>query len=98
MGDVPGQNQIHMEDPDRCVGCGWTATTPPGSKEITERWLIIPIPNSVVWIYICPKCGAAMGNKNAVENVEKLEKIKQQKIIQARSPLIKPDLVHPGRN
>ena len=81
--------QITMVEPDKCIGCGWI---PPIIDEETEPdlgsvWLIIPVPKSVVWLYICPICGVCMGNKNAIENVKKLKKLRESRIVQPPGPV-----------
>lgn len=83
MNSEENTGQIMIEEPDQCIGCGWTPEPAAAGKEpeVGDQWLVVPIPNSVVWLHICPKCGAAMGNKNAVENVKKLQEIKNQRVI-----------------
>lgn len=69
-------------EPEVCLQCGWK---PPlvnnEDQEIAfdNAWLVIPIPNSAVFFYICPKCRAVWANRNAVENVKKLIKAETQK-------------------
>lgn len=91
-------NEIIMEDPESCIGCGWVAPEAQDDQEldVADRWLIIAIPNSVIWLYTCPKCGCAMANKNAVENVKRLKEIKDQRIIHAGSPLVVPGMKGAG--
>ena len=90
-------NQIEIQDPDECVFCGWSppqhqdpeGEKTPGPPPVEDCWLNIPM-NGVVWLHVCPKCGAVMGSKNAVENVKKLQEIKKQKIVQPKGPLALP--------
>uniref|UniRef100_A0A6M3JY21 Uncharacterized protein n=1 Tax=viral metagenome TaxID=1070528 RepID=A0A6M3JY21_9ZZZZ len=79
-------NEIKIEAPDKCIGCGWIPEQAEAGKELAlgSSWLVVPIRDSVVWLHICPKCGRAMGNKNAVENVRKLQEIKKQRVVQPR--------------
>lgn len=71
-------------EPKSCGHCDWE---PPlinnENQEITpdNTWLVIPIPNSAVFFYICPKCQAVWANRNVVENVEKLMKARESKIL-----------------
>lgn len=81
--NVPQNRQIVIEPPDRCIGCGWRKYQDHPNADVFT-WIELRIPNSVVWIYVCPKCGTAMGNKNAYANVQKLKAIKESKIIQPR--------------
>ena len=90
------ESKIIMEEPVKCIGCGWDSDNENQSPAIEDRWLIIPIPQSVVWLYICPKCGAAMGNKNAVENIKKLQEIKNQRIIKPPQAGVVPARLRPG--
>jgi len=81
-------DKITFIEPDSCKQCRWI---PPKSNNedqviaIKNSWLHARLLYCVMCLYICPKCGAVWANKNAVENVEKLDKAKD-------SNIIKPDL------
>jgi hypothetical protein len=82
---------ITMVDPPCCRACNWKPVEPNNDKQeinIKNLWLIIPIPDSVVWLYVCPSCGFIMPNDNALENVKKLQKIRNRHIIHASGPKI----------
>ena len=88
-----------MEEPDKCINCGWDPAwnNDGDTVPIEDSWLIIPIPNSAIWLYFCPKCGGCMSNKNAIENVKKLEELKKRRIMPAKSPLFSPNGMPFGR-
>ena len=77
--------------PDKCNACDWEPVIRNNDGQeiaIENQWLIVAVPQSVVWLFICPKCKAVWGNKNAVENVKLLVEKKKQKIIEpGRKPL-----------
>ena len=89
------ESLIKMVEPEFCQGCGWKPTRPNNEKQeiaVENRWLIIAIPNSVVWLYVCPSCHLITTNQNCVENVKELIKIKSSKIISPSSGIVKPEL------
>ncbi|NIP51713.1 MAG: hypothetical protein GWN96_07595 [candidate division Zixibacteria bacterium] len=97
--NVPEDRQITMEPPDSCIGCGWKPRPETDSMSDRMTWLELCIPQSVVWIYVCPRCGAAMGNKNAYANVQKLKSIKESRIVQAKPNMVRGlNPLMPGRN
>ena len=82
-------HEIMMLPPEHCRGCKWTPVKPNNDKQaisVENAWLIVMIPNSVIWFYVCPKCGFVMPNDNAVENVEKLIEARKQKIVTPGQP------------
>ena len=86
--------QIEMIAPEMCRACNWEPVKPNNDgQRIKEEnlWLIVPIPSSVVWFYICPSCGFIMPNDNAIDNVKKLNETKSRKIVTA-----KPEIKLPG--
>lgn len=44
-------------------------------------WVTVPIPNSVVWFFICPKCSKVHPNKNFLDNTKALKEAKERKIL-----------------
>ncbi|MAH48693.1 hypothetical protein CMI37_22900 [Candidatus Pacearchaeota archaeon] len=78
--------EIVMVAPPHCRACQWKPVEPqkdnPGQEIAIENvWLIMPMPNSVIWIYICPACGFLHVNDNALENAIQLNEIKKNKIV-----------------
>jgi len=79
---------IVMISPNFCQHCGWKPTIPTNENQaisIENQWLTMPIPNSVVWLYICPKCNCVMANKNCIQNIKQLNEKKEQRIIEPKS-------------
>ena len=77
-------DKISFIEPDECKQCGWKPPHQTNDNQViavANTWLIIPLPGSVVWLYVCPKCQAVWANKNAVNNVEMLKKAKDSKIV-----------------
>ena len=77
-------DKITFIEPDSCKQCEWKPPLPNNNGQIIaveNTWLIVSLPHSVVWFFVCPKCGAVWANKNAVENVKILKKAKDSKII-----------------
>ena len=88
MNDQLNENEIFIAEPDSCKGCGWEPTKPNNKNQkisISNSWLVMPIPNSAIWLFICPKCNMVTANKNCVENAEKLTNLRK-----TRSPILKP--------
>ena len=77
-------NDMAWPEPKSCKSCDWK---PPAINNENQKiavdntWLVLPFPNSAIWFFICPKCSAVWANRNAVENVEKLTKAKESKIL-----------------
>ena len=93
---IKQQTELLAAAPDFCNHCEWKPAIPNNKNQeiaVKNLWLIIPIPNSAVWLYVCPKCFNVMANKNAVENVEKIIQDQKRQVQPVRSPLIIP-----GRN
>ena len=94
MNDQLKDNEIFMEQPDSCKVCGWKPVVANNEEQevaIKNCWLLVPIPNSPAWLFICPNCANVWANKNCVKNAEKLIKLKE-----TRSPILKPsDVVKP---
>lgn len=71
-------------EPKSCKSCDWEPPLINNEDQeiaIENTWLVIPIPNSAVFFYVCPKCQAVWANRNAVENVKKLMKARESKIL-----------------
>ena len=103
MNDQLKDNEIFMEQPDSCKACGWKPVMANNENQkisISNCWLVIPIPNSPIWFFICPKCNMVTANKNCVENSEKLQKLKETRspILKPNSPIILPGQGNVGRN
>ena len=85
-GKKPGVvvNDMVWSEPKDCKQCKWelpVINNPDQKIAVDNTWLVLPLPNSAIWLYVCPKCGAVWANRNAVENVEKLIKAKESKIL-----------------
>ena len=86
-----------MESPDFCQHCSWKPVIPNNENQeiaIENQWLVIPIPNSAIWLYVCPACHCVMANKNCIENIKKIKEFKKNQIVQPKSNIID---IH-GRN
>ena len=88
-------HEIVMLPPEHCRGCKWK---PPEWRDkgkpvaVEDAWLILPIQNSVVWLYVCPKCGFVMPNDNAIDNVKELIEARKSKIVTPGQPkFVVPD-------
>ena len=96
------ENQLIIAEPDLCQHCGWEPMRRNNENQeinVENKWFIIPIPNSVVWLFVCPACHCVMANKNCVGNVKELIKRKSSKIITSKSDIVKPKLsVLPNKN
>ena len=46
-----------------------------------NKWVTVPIPNSVVWFFICPLCSKVHPNGNYMENVKAMTEAKERKIL-----------------
>lgn len=88
------EGEIFMAPPDSCMACGWKPVIPNNENQkisVENAWLLMPMPNSPVWFYICPKCNMVTANKNCIENMEKFQKLMEKRIVQAKSPIILPN-------
>lgn len=94
MNDQLKENEIFMQQPDSCKVCGWKPVVANNEDQeiaISNCWLVMPIPNSPIWLFVCPECNVVMANKNCIKNAEKLQKLKE-----TRSPILKPsDVIKP---
>ena len=76
--------------PDECINCQWKPViieTGDNNQKlgIEDGWVMIPIPNTVAVLFVCPKCGAVMANKNIKANVKQLLKEREQRILRPQS-------------
>jgi len=86
-------NEINIIEPPHCRACQFKPVVKNNDDQVVSvenMWIIVPIPNSVVWFYVCPKCGMVMPNDNAIENVEKLIEMRQSKIVRLTPKLEVP--------
>jgi hypothetical protein len=79
--------KITFEDPEECFNCGFRPVHRNNDGQAISpenQWLVIRIPGSVVWMYVCPACNAVMGNRNSVENVKKALAARESRIVKPR--------------
>jgi len=85
--------EINIISPKQCE-CGFVPVIPdknnPAQKiAVRNRWAIIPIPGSVVWLFICPECQKVQPNANFIENIEAVEKDNARRIVAPEKPRFK---------
>jgi len=76
--------KITFTEPDSCKQCGWKPALRTNENQviaIENQWLHVAIPYCVLCLFVCPKCQTVRANKNAVDNIEILNKAKTSKII-----------------
>lgn len=91
-------NDMVWLEPKSCKHCDWEPpliNNPKQEIAVDNTWLVLPLPNSAIWFYVCPKCSAVWANRNSVENVKKLLKTKESKILtlDSKSRIAKPNIL-----
>lgn len=77
-------DNVEWLEPKSCKHCDWEpplVNNPDQEVAVDNMWMFIPFPNSAIWFFICPKCQAVWANRNCIENVKKLIKAKESKIL-----------------
>ena len=91
--------EIKMRNPKFCNHCKWTPAIKNNPEQVIARdkqWVVFPIPNSAIWLFICPKCFNVMANINVIENIEKIEEFQRQQK-EAENKAASSRIIIPGR-
>lgn len=84
---------ITIEPPPECRACKWKPVKQNNEKQeiaVENSWIYVNIPNSVVQLFFCPKCGFVMPQDNLIECVQDLNKAKSRKILEYGGPRVLP--------
>lgn len=76
--------EIKFTPPDSCFNCEFVPTKKNNNDQeiaIENTWLQVILSGVVIGFYVCPECGAISANKEAVENVKKLQEAKNNRIM-----------------
>ena len=90
MGDLKVKGPLH------CRACLWKPNLEL-EKTVDNTFISAVIPNTPIYLFVCPKCGFIMTQDNLVEIVEALIKTRENSIITSAPKIISPSDITKAR-